>query len=181
MLILASKSPRRIEMIKKWNIPFKIIPSDIDEDLYPLDQISYQKAIKISSSNPDDTVISADTVVILNDQVLGKPNDENDAYKMLKSLSNKTHQVVTSFCIINHNKNIIIRDKVTSFVTFNQLDEKLIFDYINSKSPLDKAGAYGIQDNDKFPIIQELKGSLDNVIGFPQDEIKELLHKNNLI
>ena len=61
------------------------------------------------------------------------------------------------------------------------MDEKLIFDYINSKSPLDKAGAYGIQDNDKFPIIQELKGSLDNVIGFPQDEIKELLHKNNLI
>ena len=181
MIILASKSPRRIEMINKWNTPFKVMPSDINEDLYPIDQISYQKAIKIASINPLDTVISADTVVILDDEILGKPKDEKDAYHMLKTLSNKTHQVITSFCIINQSKNIIICDKVISYVTFNELDEQLISDYILSKSPLDKAGAYGIQDNDKYPIIKELNGSLDNVIGFPQDEIKELLLKNNLL
>ena len=120
-------------------------------------------------------------MVKLDDEILGKPKDEKDAYHMLKSLSNKTHQVITSFCIINRSKNIIICDKVISYVTFNELDEQLISDYILSKSPLDKAGAYGIQDNDKYPIIKELNGSLDNVIGFPQDEIKELLLKNNLL
>ena len=181
MIILASKSPRRIAMIKKWNVPFKIIPSDINEDLFPVDELSYQKAIKIATLYPNDTIISADTIVVLDDIVLGKPKNELDAYNMLKSLSNKTHKVITSFSIINIKKDINISDTVTSFVTFNDLNDQLINDYILTKSPFDKAGGYGIQDNDKFPLIKKLEGSLDNVIGFPDREIKTILMQNNLL
>ena len=96
-----------------------------------------------------------------------------DAKKILRELSNKTHEVITAYTIIKGEK--IITEYVVSSVTFNNLSDKLIDDYIKSGSPLDKAGAYGIQDNDRYPIIKSYAGSYDNIVGFPVKEIKETL------
>lgn len=172
MYILASKSPRRIELLKKIIKDFLIVPADIDETIYPIEEVSFQKGKKIADSFPNDIVISADTIVKLSDTVYGKPTSKLDAFNILKSLSNKTHEVITYYTIMSINKNILINKKVISYVTFNNLDDQLINDYIASNSPLDKAGAYGIQDNDCFPIIKNYQGSLDNIIGFPLEEIK---------
>lgn len=180
MYILASKSPRRIELLTLIANDFLIIPSNINEKEFPIESLSYQKAKKISSLYPNDTIIAADTFVTLENEILNKPIDKIDAYKMLKKLSNKTHSVTTYFTIINENKKITFSNHITSFVTFNNLSNELINKYIESNSPLDKAGAYGIQDNDKFPIIKKYEGSLNNIIGFPIEEIKESLLKLGL-
>ena len=176
MIILASKSPRRIEMINKWNTPFKVMPSDINEDLYPIDQISYQKAIKIASINPLDTVISADTVVILDDEILGKPKDEEDAVRMLTVLSGRTHEVFTGVCIVypqtsGQSKELLAA--ACTKVVFKKLTMRQIKDYVATGSPMDKAGAYGIQDGG---LVQRIDGSFSNVVGWPIELCKELIN-----
>ncbi len=171
MIILASKSPRRVELLKKIIPTFNIIPANIDESLYPISQVSYQKGIKIALDFPNDTIISADTSVQFNDKIYGKPKDKLDAISMLNELSNNTHKVITYYSIININKNIQINKKIISYVTFNKLTKEEIINYVNSNSPLDKAGAYGIQDNEKYHIIKEFIGSKNNIIGLPIEEI----------
>lgn len=180
MYILASKSPRRIELLKTIINDFLIVPANINEKEFPIESLSLEKASKIAQIHPNDTIIGADTFVKYNNKIFNKPVDENEAYEMLKTLSNQTHEVITYFTIINKNKNITYSNHITSYVTFNNLSNGLIEKYINSKSPLDKAGAYGIQDNNKFPIIKEYKGSLNNIIGFPIEEIKIALDKLGL-
>ena len=173
MFILASKSPRRIELLKTIVPEFLVKPADIDESSFPIDQVSYEKGKKIASLYVDDIIISADTIVTLDNTIYGKPIDKSDAYRILKSLSNRTHKVITYYTIISINKNILLNKSITSLVTFNDLSNELINEYIASNSPLDKAGAYGIQDNDKYPIIKKYQGSLNNIIGFPIEELKE--------
>lgn len=175
MIILASSSPRRKDLLKRIIPYFKIVPSNIDEQQYSLNQLAYIKGIKIAELYPQDLIISADTYVHYKNIVFNKPLDEIDAKKTLMFLSDKTHLVTTNFAIICKEKNISYLGSVTSKVTFNHLSEELIDNYIKSKSPLDKAGAYGIQDNDKFPIIKEFTGSLENIIGLPIDEIDKVL------
>ena len=182
MIILASASPRRRELLKTVVNDFKIITADINEEqsynLPPLEaviDIAKRKGLAVRKDHPNDVIISADTIVVLDNQIIGKPKDEEDAKRILKNLSGKTHQVITAYYIFN--KEEIINNYVISEVTFNQLDDKLIDKYVASGSPLDKAGAYGVQDNDKFPIISRVIGSVDNVIGFPIKEIKEDLDK----
>lgn len=181
MFILASKSPRRIELLKTIINDFLIIPANIDENSFPIEQVSYQKGQKIALLYPNDIIISADTIVTLNNNIYGKPLNKDDAYRILKELSNKTHKVITYYSIISINNSILINKSITSFVTFNDLSDKLINDYILSNSPLDKAGAYGIQDNDTFPIIKNYTGSLNNIIGFPIEQIKQDLISLGLI
>lgn len=178
MVILASASPRRRELLKQITDDFQIITADIDEEtsysLSPLDavmDIAKRKGEKIHNLHKEDLVISADTIVVLNDEIIGKPIDEEDAYKILKKLSGKTHQVITAYCLFKGDR--FIERYVISDVIFKNIDDDLIRKYIASKSPLDKAGAYGVQDNDKFPIIEKVSGSVTNVIGFPIEEIKE--------
>ena len=181
MFILASKSPRRKELLKEIIPEFKIIPSNVDEFKYSLNELSLVKALEIAKDHKEEIIISADTIVILNDQVFGKPQDKNEAYLMLKKLSNKTHEVKTIYTIFCEKLNISLTRVVTSKVHFNNLDEKLINDYIASGSPLDKAGAYGVQDNNKFPIISHIEGSYTNIVGLPVDELKEDLISLKLI
>ncbi len=169
-IILASKSPRRKELLKKVIDEFEIIPSNIDETKYSLSEISRQKALKIAEKYPSDLIISADTVVCLNNIILGKPKDEIEAFNMLKLLSGKIHKVITYYSICIKNKNIFINRNVVTKVKFNQLDDKLIKEYVKSGSPLDKAGAYGIQDHE-FNLVDNIDGEEENVIGLP---IKEL-------
>jgi septum formation protein len=177
MLVLASKSPRRKQLTsEKITTDFLTYSPEIDESisysLSPLEavrDIAKRKALSSQQHFKNDIIISADTIVVLDNEILGKPKDEEDAKRILKLLSNKTHEVITAYCIINKEK--LIMNHVISKVTFLPITEKTIDEYVKSKSPLDKAGAYGIQDNDKYHFIKDYEGSYENIVGFPTKEI----------
>ncbi len=169
--ILASKSPRRIELLKILNIDFIVIPSNICEEIKKeltneevVMDIALQKAEDISSLHLDKYVLGFDTLVILDGVPLGKPKDEEDAFRMLKLLSGRTHTVLTGCAIVNN----IYRDSFYSSaeVTFHDMSDKEIKEYVDTKEPLDKAGAYGIQAyGSKF--IKEVKGDYFTIVGLP--------------
>ena len=178
MVILASGSPRRQERMKQIVDDFVIIVSDIDENvdknLPPLEavlKIAKRKGEAVFKNHPNDIVLSADTIVVLNNKIIGKPIDEEDARKILRELSGETHTVITAYCWFKGNQ--IIENYVVSEVTFHKFNDDFINKYIATGSPLDKAGAYGVQDPESKQIIKEIKGSVDNVIGFPIKEIKD--------
>lgn len=178
-LILASNSPRRKEILKNAGYDFEIIPSNYEENIHNkvfskdlVENCAKNKALSIKKENH--IIISADTVVVVDNIILGKPKNKLDAFNMLMKLSNKTHFVATSICLIK-NDNIVTSTEIT-YVTFKKLTNKEINDYINNYNPLDKAGSYGIQD-ENFNFCTNLKGNLDNVIGFPLNLFKELLNK----
>jgi len=178
MVVLASASPRRRELMKRITPSFEVATADINEEksynLPPLQavlDIAKRKCLKVKDNYPDDIVITADTIVVLNDEIIHKPIDEIDAKNILNKLSDKTHQVITTYCI--NYKDRFIENYVVSNVTFNKLSEQLINEYVATGSPLDKAGAYGVQDGEKFPVVKKVNGSIDNVIGFPVDEIRK--------
>ena len=180
--VLASKSPRRQELMKLISSDFVVAVEDIDEEssyrlppVQAVEDIAKRKGEAVDKYYPEDLIISADTIVVLANQIIGKPVDELDAKRILKELSGKSHYVHTGFRIKYLNKEII--SHITSEVIFNELSDELIDEYIKSGSPLDKAGAYGVQDNDKYPIIKKVIGSIDNVVGFPVKEIKELIEQ----
>ena len=176
MLILASKSPRRRELIKKIEPNFEVIPSDFDEsqikaDPYELPGIlSKYKAENIFKDHPNDKILACDTVVILDGEVLGKPHTKEIAFEMLRKLSGKKHSVVSGWTLMNKEKTIT--RCVKTEVYFNTLSDELINKYIETGSPMDKAGAYGIQD-EKFNLVSHIEGSMDNVIGLPTEDLKE--------
>ncbi|MDY6367464.1 MAG: Maf family protein [Clostridia bacterium] len=182
-LILASNSPRRKDILRSVGFDFKVITSGYDEkgdgDAETLVKtFAYGKAKSVFDSLTDaekkqSVVLGADTVVALNGKILGKPKDEKAAAEMLKNLSGKTHYVFTGYAIISDNESIVGLDKTE--VTFNRLSDELISEYVATGSPLDKAGAYGIQDG--FPLVKEYKGSLNNVIGIPIEKIKPIIEK----
>ena len=183
MILLASQSPRRKQLLGQYiSSSFLTYVPSIDEEasnhlvspVLIVRDISKRKLLSIPKEYDEYTSISADTIVVFNDEILGKPKDENDAKKILRKLSNNTHEVITAFSIKKGEK--IVTHHVVSKVTFNDLSDELIDAYVASKSPLDKAGAYGIQDNDKFNIVKSYTGSYTNIVGFPIDEIKEVLN-----
>ena len=186
MVILASASPRRKQLMKEELFPsFSIIVPEIDESLsfkkYKnvraiVKDIATRKCLKVSKDHPTDLVIAADTVVVINKMIIGKPKDEKDAYRMLKLLSNNKHYVYTGYAI--HKDDKLITNVVKTEVIFNKLDDKLINEYIASGSPMDKAGAYGYQDNKDFALVKKIIGSKNNVIGFPTEEIKSDLKEH---
>ena len=185
MIILASASPRRKQLMEEEISPSFIIEvPHIDESLSfknyhdvqdIVQDISLRKCLEIAKNRPTDLVIAADTVVVIDDEIIGKPKDEEDAYMILQKLSNREHYVYTGYALKRND--VLVQGIVKSTVFFNKLDDTLIRDYIASGSPLDKAGAYGIQDNERFPIVKKISGSKNNIIGFPTDEIKADLNK----
>ena len=187
MVILASASPRRKKLMKDLFPSFSIIVPEIDESLSfknhhnvidIVKDIATRKCQKVSTEHPSDLVIAADTVVVIDNEIIGKPKDAKDAFNMLKKLSGKTHYVYTAYAINKDNHMIV--NTVETEVLFNELSDELINSYIATGSPLDKAGAYGYQDNDQYPIVKKINGSYHNVIGFPVEEIKEDLKKFSL-
>lgn len=176
MLILASQSPRRKELIKKIEPNFIVIPSDFDEELVHLPahelpaELSRQKALSIFKDHPEDKVLACDTIVVLGDEVLGKPHTKEIAFKMLKELSGKKHTVISGWTLMTKEKTVT--RTVETEVYFNELSDELINAYIETGSPMDKAGAYGIQD-EVFHLVSHIVGSMDNVIGLPTEDIKE--------
>jgi len=173
-IVLASASPRRSELLKLIGLKFITIPADIDEDFAYLDQSSplkYVKRIAIEKCNvvkdkvsDDCLVISADTIVYHDKQILLKPNDPKQTFSFLQLLSGKTHQVYTGVCI-SYNRRLIY-DYAKTYVTFKDLSETEIIDYISTNEPSDKAGAYGIQGYGS-QFIEKINGCYFNVMGFP--------------
>lgn len=183
-IILASNSPRRRELLSGLDIPYevKVLP-DIAED-YPADlpvqkvpeYISREKAAAYKNSLcANELVITADTVVIVGDCVLGKPKDEADACRMLRLLSGRTHQVITGVTLLG--KMVEKSFSVKTDVTFKQLSDKEIEYYVQTYRPMDKAGAYGIQEWIGYVGVTNLNGSYYNVMGFPVQRVWEVLQR----
>lgn len=181
-LILASSSPRRKAILEKIGLDFEIIPSSFEENIEDLtfeykkiEELAYQKALCVAKTfEREALVIGADTVVVLENQILGKPKDLKEAEKMLKNLSAKTHFVVTSICIID---SITLKEKIcstTSYVEFENLSEDAIQNYIKEFMPLDKAGSYGIQELPEG-FVKTISGSFENIIGLCSDELVKML------
>ena len=181
-IILASTSPRRSALLKEMGINFEAVSPDFDENIFGqnfsyslIEGIAEKKGLSVKEKyHNSEIIISADTVVILENEVLGKPKDFDDAHKMLGKLSGKTHKVVTGVCIIDVEKNKKIIKSQTSEVSFNNLSDEDIINYIKAKKPYDKAGSYGIQE---LPIgfIKEIKGEYNNIVGLPTKLLKEML------
>ena len=181
-IVLASNSPRRKELLAGLDVPFEVRILDGIDEHYPdtlptkeiAEYISKKKAAVYRESMADDElVITADTVVILGDEVMGKPHDEHDARRMLRELSGRTHQVITGVTLTT-------RERQTSFsvetdVTFKQLSDEEICYYVDKYRPMDKAGAYGIQEWIGYIGVTGMNGSYFNVMGLPVQRIYEAL------
>jgi len=181
MFVLASSSPRRKELLSKIITHFKIIPSNIDESQLLTDTsnpfeipeyLATKKAIDVLNSNQDDIVIGADTVIIHDNKIYGKPKNKDDAKKMLKSFSNKTHYVITGVCIASKKRTISFSS--INEVTFYNLTDKEIESYLNSDEYKDKAGAYAIQGNAAL-FIKKINGDYNSIVGLPISEINRIL------
>jgi septum formation protein len=180
-IVLASESPRRVDILRTLGISFSIIPPDIDEtklkDETPQEfvaRISYEKANKVGQHFPDKWVIAADTIVVLKGKVLGKPKDERDAFNMLRTLRGKWHKVITGYCVLNLLKNVVYRDIVETKVFVRHMTDDEITRYIKTSEPMGKAGSYAIQGKGGY-MVKEIKGSYTNVVGLPICEIAEAL------
>ena len=183
-IILASNSPRRKKILTDLGLDFEVIPSNYEEkletDIFSYDLIedlATQKACDVVRRvGHDEIVLGADTVVVLHNKILGKPIDEEDAYRMLNELSGQTHMVVTSLCGINTKTNRAALLSTTSYVRFKDLSEETILNYINNYKPLDKAGSYGIQELPEG-ILDKYEGSFENIIGLAPEAVKAVLEK----
>ena len=186
MIILASKSPRRKELLNLITKDFIVAESHFDEssihenDFHKLPAIlAYNKANNILNRyTSDDCIIGSDTIVVINNEILGKPKDKEDAKRMLKLLSNNTHLVITGLSILYKNK--IINKSIENFVTFKELSDEEIDDYINSNEPFDKAGSYAIQGlGSKF--IKSINGDYFSIVGLPVNTLYETLKELNIL
>jgi septum formation protein len=171
-LILASSSPRRRELLERAGLVFEVIVSPAEEihdsTMMPSHLCEHNATLKasaVAATQPDATVIGSDTLVFIDDLPLGKPIDLEEARVMLLRLSGRTHQVCTGVCVIHPNGNKDVFHEITE-VTFRALDDRSIESYFALVNPLDKAGAYGIQEHGDR-IISGIQGSYDNVVGLP--------------
>lgn len=179
-LILASNSPRRRELLTMANIDFEVIVKPTDES-YPFDlsiekianYIALQKALAIQIDYPTRKIIAADTIVILNGQILGKPSNRDEAINMLQSLSGKAHEVITGVCILEGNQQTEFSEK--TLVEFYPLTQAQIDYYVDHFKPFDKAGSYGIQEWIGAIGIKRIEGCYYNVVGLPLSRLISFL------
>lgn len=181
-IILASSSPRRADILKKLNIGFEIIPSPYIEDhtrtVFSYDfieNLAFNKAkAVIPLVKEPSLIIGADTVVVIDNEILGKPDGYEGAFKMLKRLSGRTHIVVTSIVVINSETGDLKKNSTTSEVTFENLTDEQIKYYIDNFKPFDKAGSYGIQEMPEG-YIKSFTGDFENIIGISSKALLDLL------
>ena len=182
-IILASKSPRRHELLKGLDLEFEIRTKDVEEiypsDLAPTDVPDFLAKLKArefeNELKDDDILITSDTIVVLADEILEKPKSEKEAITMLHKMSNCEHIVVTAVCIKSLTKTIVFSDHTK--VTFSQLSDEEIKYYINKYKPFDKAGSYGVQEWIGYIAIEKLEGSYYNVMGLPVHKLYQNLKK----
>ncbi len=179
-IILGSASPRRLKLLGETGISFRQIISDIKESNFtsgdPFEHalsLAKMKAMSVSTAaRPDKLVIGADTIVVLDNQLIGKPADKNEAREILLRLSGKKHVVCTALALACSTELLASGYELTD-VYFNLVSEEAIVDYVNSGEPMDKAGAYGIQGKGGF-LVDRIEGELDNVIGLPRSLLDKL-------
>lgn len=171
-MILASNSPRRKEILENFGFSLEIKTKNIEEIsdekeiIKKVEDIARKKVMAVAMDNPNEFVIGADTVVVIDNKILGKPKNEKDIYEMLHFLSGRTHQVITSFSFINLSKNIDIKSSQISDVSFKNISDEDIKWYIDTKEPFDKAGSYGIQGKGSY-FVEKIDGDFFSVMGFP--------------
>jgi septum formation protein len=186
-IILASKSPRRRYLLKQAGLEFSVIPSKFDEDSVAFSTpetyvrvLAEGKARDISAQYPDSWVIAADTIVFIDNTVLGKPGSRPAAFTMLNRLSGKTHQVLTGYCIRCRAKDRFFSETIKTDVSFKNLTQQEIDWYIDSGEPFDKAGAYAVQGIGTF-LVKRINGSYTNVVGLPVCEVLEFLIREGVV
>jgi septum formation protein len=182
-IILASASPRRIELLTKTGLKFKVCPAHIEETIdsyhtphWSAMNLAYQKARKIAERIQDGTtiILGGDTIVVYRDHLLGKPKTKKEAVEMLTRLNGKTHQVITGLCLIQGEK--ILKGYATTSVSFHKVTREWICDYVASGEPMDKAGAYAIQEKGAL-LVKKIEGDYPNVIGLPLVTLSKMLSK----
>jgi septum formation protein len=183
-IYLASKSPRRRKLLKQINLNFKSFTVDMEEKIKPgekpstsVKRLSKEKLEIATQKVKHGIIITADTIVVLNKKVIGKPKDKQEAKRFLKNLSGKVHTVYTGFSIYNSENKMLLTDYEKTLVEFRKLTAKEIDDYIKSGSPMDKAGAYGIQDDFGAVFIKKINGCYYNVVGLPLTKVYQTLLK----
>lgn len=183
-IYLASKSPRRRKLLKQLNINFKSFSVDVNENIgktekpaHIVKRLANKKLLKAKEKVKNGIIITADTIVVLDGKVIGKPANTKNAKTILKKLSGRVHKVYTGYSVWNSEKNIIITDYEKTIVEFRNLFDREIDDYIYGGSPMDKAGAYGIQDDIGAVFIKKINGCYYNVVGLPLTKIYQALIK----
>ncbi len=186
-IILASRSPRRRYLLSRAGLTFEVVPSDIDEEAVPqappaeyASALAQAKAQLVAERFPDAWVIAADTIVVVEGRILGKPASKADACDMLRRLSGRTHQVLTGYCICNRRLGELCAETVLTDVLFKTLTPREIEWYVVTGEPFDKAGAYAIQGIGTF-LVRSINGSYTNVVGLPVCEVVEFLMQKNVI
>lgn len=183
-IVLASASPRRSELLELAGIRFRVAPADIPEDPFPGEE-AVPHALRLAEGKARAAAereesgrffIGADTIVVLDGQIMGKPQDDADALRMLTNLSGREHEVVTAYSVLDKISDTCIKRAVNTKVIFKQLAEKEIQDYVKTGCPLDKAGAYAIQGGAAH-FVREISGSYTNVVGLPTCELVETLQQ----
>jgi septum formation protein len=185
MLVLASASPRRQELLRSAGIPFDVQPAHIPEDPRPGEQakdfaerLAREKALAVAKERPRDIVLGADTVVVVDGQILGKPLDSADAARMLRMLSGREHQVITGVCVVANGQSSVGNE--TTAVTMSEISENEIADYVATGEPMDKAGAYAIQGI-ASRWIPRIEGDYSNVVGLPVALVWRMLRETTLL
>jgi septum formation protein len=180
-VILASKSPRRYELLKQLGLDFDVNPSDVEENVIPGEsprehviRLAEAKAIDVGNRFPDDWVIGADTIVYVNGIILGKPKNQEEAMEMLRLISGKEHRVLTGISVCHHKKGKSECEAVETTVKVKPLSSVEMEWYIGTGEPFDKAGGYGIQGIGSF-MIESINGSYTNVVGLPLCELMQIL------
>jgi len=181
--ILASASPRRIELLRQMGLNLLIIPSGADETLRPGEspaahvlRLSADKAGRVAAAHPGSWVLGADTIVVVDGDILGKPDNPDEARRMLAKLSAREHTVFTGFTVARQDAHILVSEAVESTVHFRTISEDEMAWYLASREPYDKAGGYAVQGMGAF-FIREIRGSYTNVMGLPLCEVVDALKK----
>jgi nucleoside triphosphate pyrophosphatase len=195
MIVLASASPRRQELLRNAGIPFVVHPADIDERLLPgeaphesAQRLAREKALAVFQGRSRDFVLGADTIVVIDDIVLGKPRDAGDALRMLRLLSGRTHAVITGVCVVgpvasDGRKMVTAFERIafaTTLVTMCEVSDDEIRDYVATGEPMDKAGAYGIQGI-ASRWISRIEGDYSNIVGLPVSLVYGILRKERIV
>ena len=181
LIILASNSPRRQELLRQIGIAFRTIPSDADEAILPGEspekyavRVALDKASSVAARTDSGIVIGADTIVVVGDEILGKPADARDAARMLTMLSGKMHRVITGLAIVDASTTAVKTASAVTRVWFYDMTPEAIESYVATGEPLDKAGAYGIQERGAL-FVERIDGCYFNVVGLPLSLLAGLL------
>ena len=185
-LLLASKSPRRKEILQMLGVDFEVKVAEVDEleNFDPPEKLpelnARIKAQAVAAGEKDSWVIGADTMIIFDGRAVGKPRDLSDAFKMLESFSGRTHKVVSGVALVDSGKKEIVSWSETSLVTFKKLTGQIIETYLEKVEVLDKAGAYALQEHGDM-IVENFTGEAENIIGLPIVKLQQILKKCDII